>query len=127
MMASTIAGDRHASRITRLTYDALIFSPAASGTGIESPSATAANTGPALFPRGADWMGLFASAGTPPGVVARLHAAASKAAAAPDFARSLASAASEPWLGSSDDLRTFLAADTARWAVIVKEAGVQPD
>lgn len=73
------------------------------------------------------WMGLFAPVGTPSHIVARLDAAVTQAASAPEFARSLANAGAAPWLGSSDDLRRFLAADIARWAVIVKAAGVQPD
>ena len=62
-----------------------------------------------------DWRGLFAPAGTPVAVIARLHDAVSKAVAAPEFARDLANAASEPWVGTSDDLRRFLATDIVRW------------
>ena len=73
------------------------------------------------------WMGLFAPAGTPPDIVARLHGVAFKVVGTPEFAAKLAVAGSQPWLGSSDDLRKFLASEIARWAVIVKQVGVQPD
>jgi tripartite-type tricarboxylate transporter receptor subunit TctC len=73
------------------------------------------------------WMGLFAPAGTPPEIIAKLHGAVLKAAGTPEYAAKLAAAASVPWLGSGDDLHTFLAEDIQRWAVIVKEAGVKPD
>ena len=73
------------------------------------------------------WMGLFAPIGTPPDIVARLHDVASKVAGTPELASKLAATGAEPWLGSSDDLRRFLAGDIARWAVIVKQAGVQPE
>ncbi|MDB5947476.1 MAG: hypothetical protein JWQ33_2502 [Ramlibacter sp.] len=73
------------------------------------------------------WMGLFAPAGTPPDVVARLNDVVSRVAATPDFAAKLAATASEPWIGSSEDLRKFLAADIARWTLIVRQAGVQPE
>jgi tripartite-type tricarboxylate transporter receptor subunit TctC len=73
------------------------------------------------------WMGLFAPAGTPADVVAKVHDALNKAVAAPEFTTRLASAASVPWLGTGEDLRTFLADDIQRWAVIVQQAGVKPD
>ena len=73
------------------------------------------------------WMGLFAPIGTPPDIVARLHDVAFKVVGTPEFAAKLAAAGAEPWLGSSDDLRKFLAGEIARWAVIVKQAGVQPE
>jgi tripartite-type tricarboxylate transporter receptor subunit TctC len=73
------------------------------------------------------WMGLFAPAGTPADVVARVRDAVNKAAATPEFAAKLASAASVPWLGTSEDLRGFLSEDIQRWAVIVQQAGVKAD
>jgi len=73
------------------------------------------------------WMGLFAPAGTPPDVVAKLHEAVMKAAGTPEFNAKLAMAASVPWLGSGEDLRNFLVADIQRWSVIVQQAGVKAD
>ena len=32
--------------------------------------------------------------------------------------------ASESWIGSSDDLRKFAAADIAKWTVVIQQAGV---
>ena len=71
------------------------------------------------------WMGLFAPIGTPPDIVARLHDVVFTVAGTPEFAAKLAAAGAEPWLGSSDDLRKFLASEITRWAVIVRQAGVQ--
>ena len=73
------------------------------------------------------WMGLFAPAGTPADIVARLGDAVQKVAGTPEYAAKLAGVASEPWLGSSDDLRRFMIADIARWTLIIKEAGVQAE
>ncbi|MDB5872207.1 MAG: tripartite tricarboxylate transporter substrate binding protein [Ramlibacter sp.] len=73
------------------------------------------------------WMGLFAPAGTPADIVVRLNEAVIKVAGTPEYATKLAAVASEPWLGSSEDLRKFLVADIARWTLIVKEAGVQAE
>ena len=73
------------------------------------------------------WMGLFAPSGTSPDLVSRLQGVAFKVVGSPEFAAKLAAAGAEPWLGSSEDLRKFLASEIARWAVIVKEVGVQPE
>jgi tripartite-type tricarboxylate transporter receptor subunit TctC len=73
------------------------------------------------------WMGLFAPAGTPPDILARLNEAVIKVASTAEYAAKLAAVASEPWLGSGEDLRKFLVADIARWTAIVKEAGVRAD
>ncbi|MBK6008237.1 tripartite tricarboxylate transporter substrate binding protein [Ramlibacter ginsenosidimutans] len=73
------------------------------------------------------WMGLFAPAGTPADIVAKVHDAVNKAAATPEYSARLASAASVPWLGTGEDLRSFLADDIQRWAVIVQQAGVKAD
>jgi tripartite-type tricarboxylate transporter receptor subunit TctC len=73
------------------------------------------------------WMGLFAPAGTPPEVITRVGEAVVKVAGTPEYAAKLAAVASEPWLGTSDDLRKFMVADIANWTQIIKEAGVQVD
>lgn len=73
------------------------------------------------------WMGLFAPAGTPADVIAKLHQATMKAAATPEFATKLAASASVPWTGTPEDLRKFLVADIQRWSVIVQAAGVTAD
>ncbi|CAN5306064.1 tripartite tricarboxylate transporter substrate binding protein [soil metagenome] len=70
------------------------------------------------------WMGVFAPVGVPPDIVARLHAAASKAVKTQEFGAKLAAAASVPWSGTSEDLRRFLVADIQRWSAIVQQAGV---
>jgi tripartite-type tricarboxylate transporter receptor subunit TctC len=73
------------------------------------------------------WMGLFAPAGTPPDVVARLNEVVTKVASTPEFAARLAPIAAEPWIGSSDDLRKFVVADIAKWTAVIKQAGVQAE
>jgi tripartite-type tricarboxylate transporter receptor subunit TctC len=73
------------------------------------------------------WMGLFAPAGTPPDVQAKLHDALVKAASTPEFGAKLQAAGSTPWLGSGEDLRKFLVEDIQRWAAIVQQAGVRAE
>lgn len=73
------------------------------------------------------WMGLFAPAGTPPDIVARLNEVVNKVSATPEFTAMLVRVAAEPWVGSSDDLRKFVVADIAKWTVVIKQAGVQAE
>ena len=73
------------------------------------------------------WMGLFAPAGTPPDLISRLQSVAFKVVGSPEFAAKLSAAGAKPWPGTSEDLLKFLASEIARWAVIVKEVGVQPE
>lgn len=73
------------------------------------------------------WYGLYAPAGTPADVIARLNAAVRKAARSPDFARKiepegLAVVASDP-----AELDRYVQAEEARWARIVKENNVKAD
>lgn len=73
------------------------------------------------------WYGLYAPAGTPPEVIAKLQAAAKKAAASPDFAKKieqegLSIIASEP-----AELDRYVKAEEVRWRKIVKENNIKPD
>ena len=47
--------------------------------------------------------------------------------AAPDFRERLASAGVDPWLGSPEELATLVRNETARYAAIIKKAGLRPE
>ena len=49
------------------------------------------------------------------------------AMAAPDFRERLASAGVEPWLGTPEELATLVRNETARYAAIIKRAGLKPE
>ena len=73
------------------------------------------------------WYGLYAPAGTPPDVIAKLNAAAKKAAHTAEFSKKvehegLAVVASEP-----AELDRYVKAEEARWKKIVKENNIKPD
>ncbi len=73
------------------------------------------------------WYGLYAPAGTPAEAIAKLSAAARKAAHGPEFSRKieqegLAVVASEP-----AELDRYVKAEEARWKKIVKENNIKPD
>ncbi len=78
--------------------------------------------------KGADtgaWLGLFAPAGTPPAIVARLNAAIDKALQVPEVREKLLAAGSVPAGGTSDAFAKFLAVDYPKWGQIVKASGVK--
>lgn len=72
------------------------------------------------------WWGVLAPAGLPPAIAARLQAALRDTLAAPDIATRLAPLGVTPAHRSPDEFRTLIANDTARWADIVRAAGITP-
>ena len=73
------------------------------------------------------WFGIFAPAGVPKPVVDRLNAEIVKAMAAPDLRQRLVSQGAEPVTNSPEQFATYLKAEIAKWAKVVKDAGVQPE
>ena len=74
------------------------------------------------------WYGLFAPAGTPPGIVNRLHADAVKAMQTPDIKSKLDGIGADGTISRSpEDFAALVRADTARYAKIVKEIGLRID
>ncbi len=47
--------------------------------------------------------------------------------ASPDFRERLAAAGVDPWLGTPDDLAKLVQSETARYAAIIKKAGLRPE
>lgn len=101
--------------------------------GITSASASAALKGAA--PIGQDvpgyqvesWYGLYAPAGTPADVVAKLSAAARKAAASPDFAKKIEHEGLSIVASDPAELDRYVKAEEARWRKIVKENNIKAD
>ena len=73
------------------------------------------------------WLGLFAPAGTPPAIVARLNEEVNKVLQMPDVREKIANGGATPVGGSSLDFAAFLSADYAKWGRIVKDSGVKLD
>ncbi len=72
------------------------------------------------------WFGLFAPAGTPAAIIARLNAESDKALHMADVREKIAQAGSDPIGGTPDDLAKFLAGDIAKWVRVTREAGIKP-
>jgi tripartite-type tricarboxylate transporter receptor subunit TctC len=73
------------------------------------------------------WYGLFAPAGTPPEVIARLHAAAKKAIESPEFRHKLEPEGLTVSGGSPAELDAYVRGEQARWSKVVKENNVKAD
>jgi tripartite-type tricarboxylate transporter receptor subunit TctC len=71
------------------------------------------------------WFGLFAPAGLPAEVRARVHEAALAALNAPDARERLVAAGADPAGDSGEDFVRQIRADMARWAQVVKAADVK--
>ncbi|GAA0769855.1 tripartite tricarboxylate transporter substrate binding protein [Ideonella azotifigens] len=101
--------------------------------GITSASPSAAMKG--VPPIGVDvpgyqvesWYGLYAPAGTPADVIAKLNAAAKKAAASPDFAKKIEQEGLTVVVGDPAELDRYVKAEEVRWRKIVKENNIKAD
>ncbi len=73
------------------------------------------------------WYGMFAPAGTPKAIVAKLNAEISKALDSKDVQEKLAGFGCEPYKGTSEQFAEVVRADLPKWARIVKESGATVD
>jgi tripartite-type tricarboxylate transporter receptor subunit TctC len=70
------------------------------------------------------WYAVLAPAGTPANVVAKLNAAIAAALKAPEVEAKLRNLGLEPEPSTPEELASFLQADTARWAGLIRRAGI---
>jgi tripartite-type tricarboxylate transporter receptor subunit TctC len=71
------------------------------------------------------WSGVVAPTGTPAEIVARLNAAVNAGIAAPDTQARLARLSAAPMTGTPADFAALIAAETPKWAAVVKAAGIK--
>jgi tripartite-type tricarboxylate transporter receptor subunit TctC len=74
--------------------------------------------------RAQGWFGLLAPKATPAAVVARLHDDVARVLALPEVRDDLVAKGAEPGDGSSADFGRFIADEQAKWARLVKDAGI---
>ncbi|HKU96421.1 MAG TPA: tripartite tricarboxylate transporter substrate binding protein [Vineibacter sp.] len=72
-----------------------------------------------------EWNALLAPAGTPAAVIARLQQEAAKALRLPDVVARLATLGAEPVGSTPEAFAAFLRTELAKWADIVKTAGIK--
>lgn len=75
----------------------------------------------------ASWFGILAPAGTPPDIVAILNREIVAAMALPELRERYASQGLDVSTGTPDQFKAFMAAETAKWHRVMKEAGIKPD
>jgi tripartite-type tricarboxylate transporter receptor subunit TctC len=73
------------------------------------------------------WYGLLAPAATPAQIVARLNAEVTKILQSADVRERLAAQGAEPMPGTSQAFASFMQEEMAKWAPVVKQAGVKLD
>lgn len=73
------------------------------------------------------WYGLFAPAGTPPAIIARLNAEFLKVLNAGDFRAWLMDQGADAAPGAPDEFAAFVKAEIARYAPLVRKSGMRPD
>lgn len=74
-----------------------------------------------------NWYGMVAPAHTPPPIVAALNKAALEAMQAPGVAAKLLSQGATLSGDSPEEFRDFIASETAKWAKVIRDAGIQPN
>jgi tripartite-type tricarboxylate transporter receptor subunit TctC len=70
------------------------------------------------------WFGLLAPKATPPAVLARLHDDVNKVLASPEVRQDLIAKGAEPGGQSAAEFARFIAEEQAKWAKLVKDAGI---
>jgi tripartite-type tricarboxylate transporter receptor subunit TctC len=74
-----------------------------------------------------NWWGIVAPAGTPRPVIDRLHKEISTVLATSETRKRFETEGGEAIQMSSDDFGKFIVSETAKWAKVVKEAGIKPE
>jgi tripartite-type tricarboxylate transporter receptor subunit TctC len=104
---------------------------ALANAGIRRPAAlpnvpTVAEQGLAGFDA-SSWYGLVAPAKTPEPVLAKLREEVAKALKAADMVARIHELGSEPGTVSGKDFGAFLAAETRKWADVIRTSGAKAD
>lgn len=73
------------------------------------------------------WYGMFAPAGTPPSVVARLNADLLKVMALPEVREQFIARGDEPFAGTPDDAGKYLQSEIGKWSRVIKQANIKAD
>ncbi|HSN40664.1 MAG TPA: tripartite tricarboxylate transporter substrate binding protein [Burkholderiales bacterium] len=71
------------------------------------------------------WYGILMPGGTPREIVTRLNQEITKALAAPDLRERLSAAGIDPWPSTAEQFVDFIKSETARYAKVIKAAGVR--
>jgi len=73
------------------------------------------------------WFGIFAPAGTPPDIVARLNAEVARILHTPDMRERLAALGAEPIGNKPEEFAAFIKSEIPKYAQVVKASGAKAD
>jgi tripartite-type tricarboxylate transporter receptor subunit TctC len=73
------------------------------------------------------WNGIVAVAGTPPEIVARVHAEVAKILRTPEVKQRMAALGADPVGNTPEEFGAFIKAEMARWGRIIKEKGIRSE
>lgn len=73
------------------------------------------------------WYGLFAPAGTPPSVVAKINADLLRIMAQPDVREQFISRGDEPFAGTPEQAGTYLRGEISKWNKVIKSANIKAE
>ncbi len=73
------------------------------------------------------WAGLFAPAGTPPAIIARLNTELRKIIDNPEVKAQIAATGFEAFSSTTAELDEFVKAQLVKWQRMIKDAGIQPE
>ena len=73
------------------------------------------------------WLGLFAPAKTPSAVLQMLQREIGAAVGSADYKEKLLAIEMQPQASTSAELAQYLKSDLAKWAKVVKDAGIKPE
>ena len=73
------------------------------------------------------WFGMFAPAGTPAPVLAKLNAAIVKVLAQPDVKKKINEQGAEVYSETPEQFSAFIQAESVKWGKVVKESGASLD
>jgi tripartite-type tricarboxylate transporter receptor subunit TctC len=72
------------------------------------------------------WYGILTAAATPRDIITRLNGELTKALTAPDLKERLAGAGIEPMTSTPEQFANFIRSENARFAKVIKDAGIKP-
>jgi len=72
-----------------------------------------------------NWFALMAPAGTPKEIIERVNADIGRIARNPEVRQKIVDMGADPVVGTPEELRAHLAAETAKWAKVIQTAGIR--
>jgi tripartite-type tricarboxylate transporter receptor subunit TctC len=73
------------------------------------------------------WFGMLAPAGTPAEIVNRLHKEVVRVLAIPEMRERFAADGAEPVGSTPEEFLAYIRSETAKWADVIKQAGIKPE